>query len=144
MKQRNVVMQKYDYSCGTTALATILQYFWNDPVSEQQILNVLLKVLTPDEIKDRIEKGMAITDLRRVSVEMGYLSSIGTLTFDKLMEAKIPLIVPIRIKEYRPLRRLSRRGRRARVFGRPHTGQRAPHRAGILRPVEQETQFLWS
>ena len=31
---------------------------------------------------------------------MGYLSSIGTLTFDKLMEAKIPLIVPIRIKEY--------------------------------------------
>ena len=100
LQRRNVVMQKYDYSCGAAALATILQYFWNDSVTEQQILTVLFKILTPDEIKDRTQNGMAITDLRRVSVEMGYLSSIGTLSFDKLAKSKVPLIVPIRIKEY--------------------------------------------
>jgi uncharacterized protein len=100
MQRRNVVMQKFDYSCGAAALATILQYYWNDPVTEKDILTALFKILTPEEIADRIKNGMAITDLRRVSVEMGYLSSIGTLSFDELMQSKVPLIVPIRIKEY--------------------------------------------
>ena len=99
MKRRNVVMQSYDYSCGAAALATILQYYWNDPVTEKDILKVLFKTLTIGEIKDRTKNGMAITDLRRVSVEMGYFSSIGTLPFDKLLEAKIPLIVPIHLEK---------------------------------------------
>jgi hypothetical protein len=100
LKRRNVVMQNYDYSCGAAALATIFQYYWSDSVSEKDILKVLFKILTIEEIKDRTKKGMAISDLRRVSVEMGYLASIGTLTFDKLTESKVPLIVPIRINEF--------------------------------------------
>ncbi len=100
LRRRNVVMQNYDYSCGAAALATVLQYYWNDSVTEKEILKALFKILTIDEIKDRTKKGMAISDLRRVSVEMGYLASIGTLTFDKLTEAKIPLIVPIHLQKY--------------------------------------------
>jgi uncharacterized protein len=99
LKLRNVVMQNYDYSCGAAALATVLQYYWNDPVTEKQILKVLFTILNVGEIKDRTKNGMAISDLRRVSVEMGYLSSIGTMTFDKLTEAKIPLIVPLHIEK---------------------------------------------
>ncbi len=99
LRRCNVVMQEYDYSCGAAALSTILQYYWNDPVTEKQILTDLFKILTIGEIKDRTKNGMTITDLRRVSVEMGYLASIGTLTFDKLAESKIPLIVPIHIND---------------------------------------------
>ncbi len=100
LKRRNVVMQKYDYSCGAAALATILQYYWEDDVSEKQILDAMLKVLTIDEVKDRIKNGMSITDLRRSAVELGYLSSIGTMTFEQLSQSKIPVVVPLKLKGF--------------------------------------------
>ncbi len=100
LKRRNVVMQNYDYSCGAAALATILRYYWNDPATEKQIISILFKILTPDEIRDRVKHGLAISDLRQASVEMGYLASIGNLSFDRLAQSKIPLIVPIRLDDY--------------------------------------------
>ena len=71
LRQRNVVMQTYDYSCGAAALATILRYYWNDPVDERQIVNMILKTLTADEVKDRMKHGLAISDLRRAAVRDG-------------------------------------------------------------------------
>ncbi len=100
LKRRNVVMQKYDYSCGAAALATILRYYWEDDVTEKQILDAMLKVLTVDEVKDRIKNGMSITDLRRAAVELGYLSSIGTMSFEQLSQSKIPLLVPLKLKGF--------------------------------------------
>jgi uncharacterized protein len=95
LKQMNIVMQKRDYSCGAAAMATVLQYFWSDNVTENQILAAIEKILTPEEMQDRIKKGLAISDLRRAAVEMGYLSTVGTLTFTQLSESKVPLIVGI-------------------------------------------------
>jgi len=95
IKQMHIVMQKRDYSCGAAALATILRYYWGDSVTEEQILLAIEKILTPEEMKDRIKKGLAISDIRRAAVDMGYLSTIGTLTFQKLTESKVPLIVGI-------------------------------------------------
>ena len=100
LKRRNVVMQKYDYSCGAAALATILRYYWEDDVTEKQLLDAMLRVLTVDEVKDRIKNGMSITDLRRSAVELGYLSSIGTMTFEQLTQSKIPLLVPLKLKGF--------------------------------------------
>ncbi len=100
IKQAHIVMQKRDYSCGAAALATILVYYWGDNVTEDQILIAIEKILTPEEMKDRIKKGLAISDIRRAAVEMGYLSTIGTLTFQKLTESKVPLIVGITHNKY--------------------------------------------
>jgi uncharacterized protein len=100
LQRRHVVIQQYDYSCGAAAMATIFQYYWEDNVTEKQILDAILRVLTVDEVKDRIKKGMSITDLRRAAVELGYLSSIGTMTLEKLSQSKIPLIVPIKVKNF--------------------------------------------
>jgi len=95
IKQMHVVMQKYDYSCGAAALATILQYYWGDNATEDQILLAIVKILTPEELQDRIKKGLAISDIRRGAVEMGYLSTVGTLTFQQLRQSRAPLIVGI-------------------------------------------------
>lgn len=101
LKEIHIVMQKRDYSCGAAALATILHYYWGDNVSEEQILIAIEKILTPEEMKDRIKNGLAISDIRRAAVEMGYLSSIGTLTFRQLTESKVPLIVGITPSGYK-------------------------------------------
>ncbi len=97
LRRRNVVMQSYDYSCGAAALATVLHYYWGTPVNEQQVVVATLRTMTADEVKDRMKHGLAISDLRRAAVLMGYLSTIGTMSLEQLAQARVPLVVPLRI-----------------------------------------------
>ena len=83
-----------DYSCGAAALATVLRYYWGDRVGEEDILQALFKTLTPEERQDRFKHGLAISDLRRVAVNMGYLSTIGTISLEQLSEAPHPWSSP--------------------------------------------------
>jgi predicted double-glycine peptidase len=95
LKRRNIVMQRRDYSCGAAALATIGKYYWGDHVDEDLFLRSLDSILTDEEIADRIENGLAMTDLRRAAVDVGYQAVVGKLTFAKLVESKVPVIVGI-------------------------------------------------
>ncbi len=95
LKRDKIVMQERDYSCGAAALATLIRYHWEEPVTETQIIKAVDKMLTPEEMQDRIKKGLSITDLRRVAVKLGYLSTIGKVKFEKLEESKIPVVVGI-------------------------------------------------
>ncbi len=98
LRDRNIVKQKQDYSCGAATLATVARYYWGDDVSEETFLRGLGKLLTAEEMKDRVANGLAISDLRRVAVKKGYLATIGTLSWSKLVEVRIPLILPIRTR----------------------------------------------
>lgn len=104
LKQRNIVMQQRDYSCGAAALATVIKYYWGDDVTEEQILLKLDELLTPEEAEDRVENGLALTDLRRVAAsglgDQKYVASMGTLRFDQLPESKVPLIIGIDVDGY--------------------------------------------
>jgi uncharacterized protein len=100
LKNKNVVMQVRDYSCGAASLCTLLKYYWGDNVTEQKILNELDKMLTPAERKDRIKEGLSLTDLRKVCVKMGYVASIGTLSFEQLSQSKIPVLVGMKIGKF--------------------------------------------
>ena len=71
IRVQNIVMQQYDYSCGAASLATMLRYHWGDNVTEDRVLREVVKMLTVDELKDRIQKGLALTDLRRLAVRYG-------------------------------------------------------------------------
>ena len=95
LKQQNIVMQRRDYSCGAAALATVAKYYWGDDVDEDLFLRALDTILTDEEIADRIENGLAMADLRRAAVKVGYQAVVGKLTFAKLTEARVPLVVGI-------------------------------------------------
>jgi len=101
IRDRNVVKQNRDYSCGAASLCTLLRYYWGDNVTEQKVLDTLDEMLNRDERRDRIKNGLSLTDLRRVSVKLGYLASIGTLSFDQLTQSKIPVLVPLTIGEFK-------------------------------------------
>jgi hypothetical protein len=100
IRDRNVVKQNRDYSCGAASLCTLLQYYWGDKVNEQKVLNSLDAMLKPAERRERIKEGLSLTDLRRVSVKLGYVASIGTLTFEQLSQSKIPVLVPLTIGKF--------------------------------------------
>ena len=95
IRNQNIVMQQRDYSCGAACLATLARYYWGDNVTEDMVLVALDQILTPAEIQDRIKNGLAMTDLRKAAVKMGYSAVVGKLTFSKLQEAKVPVIVGI-------------------------------------------------
>jgi predicted double-glycine peptidase len=100
LRTENVVMQQRDYSCGAAALATMIRYHWGDEITELRLLQEVVLMLTPAEMQDRIKNGLSLTDLRRVAVRAGYQAAIGKLTFDKLRESKIPLIVGIIVDDF--------------------------------------------
>ncbi|TWT30233.1 Lactococcin-G-processing and transport ATP-binding protein LagD [Posidoniimonas corsicana] len=101
LRQRNIVMQSRDYSCGAAALATVLRYHLGDDVTEQDVLRQLDKILTPEEVQDRIENGLALSDIRRAAVKLGYQSVVAKLTMEKLLEAKTPLVIGIEKDDFK-------------------------------------------
>jgi len=101
MRERQVVMQKLDYSCGAAALATIVKYYWGDNVDENTFLSLIPRLnLTQEQVKDRIENGLTLTDLRDLANLAGYQSSMGKVTFEELAEAKVPVIVGITVRKH--------------------------------------------
>jgi uncharacterized protein len=101
LKERQVVMQKLDYSCGAACLATVFKYYWGAPVDEAYFLTLLPKLkLNETQLKDRIENGLTLTDLRDLSNLAGYQASMGKVKFHELAEAKVPVIVGITIKKH--------------------------------------------
>jgi predicted double-glycine peptidase len=95
LRNQNIVMQRRDYSCGAAALATVIRYHWGDNATETQLIREAIRMLTPEEMKERYKNGLALTDLRRLAVRVGYLATIGRLDYQKLRESKVPLIVGI-------------------------------------------------
>ena len=55
-------------------------------------------LFTPEEIKDRVENGLTLTDLRDMANLAGYQSSMGKVQFSELAEAKVPVIIGITIR----------------------------------------------
>lgn len=100
-RDMHVVKQQRDYSCGAAALATITRYYWRDmSANELDYLRTIEKMLTPEELQDRVQRGLSMTDLRRLAVKKGYVASIGRVELQKLYELKVPVVVAIRVDEF--------------------------------------------
>ena len=102
MRQENVVVQKWDLSCGTAALATLLNYQYGDLVSEREIAKALINrkeyLENPDLIK--VREGFSLLDLKRFVDARSYEGiGYGKMTMEDLIE-QAPIMVPIRTNGY--------------------------------------------
>ena len=102
MRHENVVIQKWDLSCGAAALATLLRYQHGDPVTERDIAISLMKreeyIRNPKLV--RIREGFSLLDLKRNAEARGYQGNgYGKLQL-KDLATKAPLIVPITTNGY--------------------------------------------
>lgn len=101
LRERQVVMQKLDYSCGAATLATIARYYWGDDVGEETFLALVPRLnLSAEQIRDRVENGLTLTDLRDLANLGGYQSSMGKVQFHELAEAKVPVIVGVTVRKH--------------------------------------------
>ena len=72
LKEANIIMQSFDYSCGAGALATLLTYYFNDPVTEAELLDDILKHIPEELIKNRKKDGLSLLDLKHAAQRRGY------------------------------------------------------------------------
>jgi len=94
---RTTVHQQYDFSCGSAALATLLTYHYDYPMSESQAFQEMF--LKGDQQKIRTE-GFSLLDMKRFLAGHGFVADGFELPLDKLVSAKFPAIVLIVEKGY--------------------------------------------
>lgn len=82
---QDVVMQTFDYSCGAAAVATILNKFYKEPVTEQIVLDALSKASTA-----------TFADLAAVLPKFGFKGAGFAVSYEQLTKLKVPVIVAVR------------------------------------------------
>jgi predicted double-glycine peptidase len=89
---RSVVRQRHDFSCGAAALATLLRYYYDDPVDELGIIVEMLK----DGDAERIRKeGFSLLDMKYYAEKRGYETRgfrIGPGVLERLAIPAVTLI----------------------------------------------------
>jgi predicted double-glycine peptidase len=96
-RYRSTVRQQYDYSCGSAAVATLLSYHFDYPVSEQLAFDQMYR--TGDQARIRRE-GFSLLDIKRFLASQGFAADGFELPLEKLAEAGLPAIVLVVEKGY--------------------------------------------
>jgi predicted double-glycine peptidase len=92
IRHDRVVLQKWDLSCGSAALSTLLTFDVDDPVAEEEIIATILR--RTDPVKIRARKGFSLLDLKRFAVSRGHeADGYGKLDMKQLAQLG-PAIVP--------------------------------------------------
>ncbi|HLG85840.1 MAG TPA: cysteine peptidase family C39 domain-containing protein [Alphaproteobacteria bacterium] len=98
MREESVIVQKSDLSCGAAALATILNYQFDDHVTEQDVTSGLIRrkeyIAHPELV--RIRQGFSLLDMKRYVAGRGYIGiGYGKLEMSDLVSFA-PIIVAVR------------------------------------------------
>jgi predicted double-glycine peptidase len=100
LRDRNLVRQEFDFSCGAASLATLLRFGLGDEVTEAQILTEMFDSLSEDAQAIRRTEGFSLLDLQRVARARGYDAEGFRLRPEQLPILAGPVIVFIEARGY--------------------------------------------
>lgn len=92
-KFKNVVHQAYDYSCGSAALTTLLDFYLGRNFQERQVMEGLLRFGETERIVQR--RGFSLLDMKRLVTALGHPSGGFKAEAKDLRELDHPAIAPI-------------------------------------------------
>jgi len=93
IRQEGVIVQKWETSCAAAALATVLTFSQNDPVTEKFVAQRMLRATDPIKVKFR--GGFSLLDMKRFVETRGFKGTgYKGLKFEELLTLPNP-IVPI-------------------------------------------------
>ncbi len=100
-RDAGIVRQRYDYSCGAAALATLLLLRYQDVISEETLVHELLASLPKEQAQLSRKQGFSLLDLQRVAQARGYKAQGFRITPEQLEKLKGPVLVFIAPQGYR-------------------------------------------
>ncbi len=99
IRDATVVRQRWDLSCGSAALSTLLTYDYHDKTPESLIITSILR--RSDPIRIRTRGGFSLLDLKRFVEARGYTAAAyKAMTLRDLLELRSPVIVRIQVKGF--------------------------------------------
>jgi hypothetical protein len=96
-KYSATLAQQYDFSCGSAALATLLTYNYNLPVSEQDVFNDMIVHGNKEVIST---SGFSLLDLKNYLRRRGMESNGYRAPLEKLAAVRVPAIVLVNVRGY--------------------------------------------
>jgi len=97
-RYEHITRQQTDFSCGAAALATILKYAYDWPVTEEEVIKGLLEVSDQKVVRER---GFSLLDIKRY-LEMIAMRGRGyRIGYNDLANVRVPTIVLLDIQGYR-------------------------------------------
>ena len=99
LKNKHLVHQQYDYSCGSAALATVLNYHLGESFSERQVIQGLMEHGNLDKIRRR--RAFSMLDMKRFVDVLGYHGAGYRAAVADLEALDAPAILPIRIFSFK-------------------------------------------
>jgi Predicted double-glycine peptidase len=96
-KFRNTVRQKYDFSCGSAAVATLLTYQYGYPVTEQA---AFAQMYAHGDRAKISKEGFSLLDIKNYLQALGFEADGFRLPLDKLAQEHLPAIVLIVVNRY--------------------------------------------
>lgn len=126
----STIRQRYDFSCGSAAIATLLTHHYARPTTEEQVFRAMFE--GGDGARIRAE-GFSMLDMQRYLASRGLQANGYRLPLSRIEELRIPAIVLIDIAGYRHFVVL--RGIRPDrvLLGDPNLGTRSMPRAEFER-----------
>lgn len=94
---RNTIRQKYDFSCGSAAVATLLTYQYGYPIDEQAAFDVMY---TNGDRAKIGKEGFSLLDIKRFLASRGFDADGFDVPLEKLDDEGIPAIVLINERGY--------------------------------------------
>ncbi|WP_373747268.1 C39 family peptidase [Neisseria dentiae] len=85
----NIVKQDLDFSCGAASVATLLNNFYGQKLTEEQVLDKM----------DKTRERASFEDMQRIMPEFGFEAKGYALSFEQLAALKIPVIVYLKYRK---------------------------------------------
>ena len=95
----NLVKQEYDFSCGSAALATLMDYYLGEDFTEEQVIKGLLEYGDKALIQKR--RAFSLLDMKRFVNVLGYRGVGYKAEIDDLKTLGMPCIIPIVVYQYK-------------------------------------------
>jgi len=95
---RSTMRQRYDYSCGSAALATLLSSGYEDAVSEGAVFQKMYEKGNKEKIR---RDGFSLLDMKGYLESEGYQADGFRISLDKLAELGVPAITVLDLKGYK-------------------------------------------
>jgi predicted double-glycine peptidase len=96
-KYKATIEQQHDFSCGSAALATLLTYNYNMPVTEQEVFR---SMFDNGDKKVIAESGFSLLDIKNYLARRGLEANGYRAPLAKLAEVQLPAIVLVDVRGY--------------------------------------------
>lgn len=83
LRDARIVKQDLDYSCGAASLATLLNEFYGQSVTEEAILNAM----------DKGDLRASFDDMQRALPQFGFKAQGFAASYEQLMRLQVPVVV---------------------------------------------------